>query len=68
MDKTPERAETMLFSDDYIDCPAGLMILKSRWQGPTDSSSSTPAAPEVKAESEQTDAASTEKTEEEQAN
>ncbi|MGI6401478.1 MAG: substrate-binding periplasmic protein [Thermoguttaceae bacterium] len=34
LDKTPERAETMLFSDDYIDCPAGVMILKSRWQGP----------------------------------
>ena len=32
LDKTPERAETMLFSDDYIDCPAGIMILKSRWQ------------------------------------
>ncbi len=32
LDKTPERAETMLFSDDYIDCPAGLMILRSRWQ------------------------------------
>ena len=24
LDKTPERAETMLFSDDYIDCPAGI--------------------------------------------
>ena len=22
----------MLFSDDYIDCPAGIMVLKSRWQ------------------------------------
>ena len=32
LDKTPERAETMLFSDDYIDCPAGIMVLKSRWQ------------------------------------
>ena len=32
LDKTPERAETMLFSDDYIECPAGIMILKSRWQ------------------------------------
>ncbi|MDO5308760.1 MAG: ABC transporter substrate-binding protein/permease [Planctomycetia bacterium] len=31
LDKTPEREETMLFSDDYIDCPAGIMVLKSRW-------------------------------------
>ncbi len=31
LDKTPERAETMLFSDDYINCPAGLMVLKERW-------------------------------------
>ncbi len=32
LDKTPERAETMLFSDDYIDCPAGVMLLKTRWE------------------------------------
>lgn len=38
LDKTPERAETMLFSDDYIDCPAGIMILKSRWQPMAESS------------------------------
>ncbi len=37
LDKTPERAETMLFSDDYIDCPAGIMVLKSRWQPLTES-------------------------------
>lgn len=48
LDKTPERAETMLFSDDYIDCPAGIMILKSRWQpsgdaASSDDSESTPA-------------------------
>ena len=69
LDKTPERAETMLFSDDYIDCPAGLMILKSRWQGPTDAAPAAPAAPaEAEAESNETDAAASEKTEEEQAN
>ncbi|MBP5622720.1 MAG: transporter substrate-binding domain-containing protein [Thermoguttaceae bacterium] len=52
LDKTPERAETMLFSDDYIDCPAGIMVLKSRWQplsqanaSPTEEPVEAPAAP-----------------------
>ena len=48
LDKTPERAETMLFSDDYIDCPAGVMVLKSRWQPLEDAA----PAPEATAESE----------------
>lgn len=52
LDKTPERAETMLFSDDYIDCPAGIMVLKSRWQplsqaggSTTETSAETPEIP-----------------------
>lgn len=57
LDKTPERAETMLFSDDYIECPAGIMILKSRWQplndaseAPADETESAPEADVVEVE------------------
>lgn len=45
LDKTPERAETMLFSDDYIECPAGIMILKSRWQPTGDAATEVVEAP-----------------------
>lgn len=34
LDATPERAETMLFSKDYLDCPAGLMMRRDRYVGP----------------------------------
>ena len=44
LDKTPERAETMLFSDDYIDCPAGIMVLKSRWQPTSTTTADAPSA------------------------
>ena len=51
LDKTPERAETMLFSDDYIDCPAGIMVLRSRWQPEGGAATSdAPAAKEATAE------------------
>ena len=62
LDKTPERAETMLFSDDYIECPAGIMILKSRWQplesadGKTEEASETAPEAEPAADSLETPA------------
>ncbi|MCF0235087.1 MAG: ABC transporter permease subunit, partial [Thermoguttaceae bacterium] len=46
LDATPERAETMLFSIDYLDCPAGLMTLKDRYAG-GDAADANASAPET---------------------
>ncbi len=34
LDKTPERSESMLFTDDYIDSPAAVMILDKNYKEP----------------------------------